>query len=111
MRFIKHFFLMMMASAFLVACGGGGGSDTEIADAGSLQTAYNAINEQTTFAQVNALVGYGPKSSSTGNLNQYTWYPTATVSLPYLKVDFKTDGTIWQKQIVSGNPQSQSYYH
>jgi hypothetical protein len=84
MRFLKTFLLMVLASAFLVACGGGGGdTGTGSGDAGSLQTAYNAINEQTTFAQVNALVGYGPKSSSTGNLNQYTWYPTATLSLPY----------------------------
>lgn len=80
MRFLKHFFLILLASTLLVACGDGGSdSSSSAGNSGSssnLIAAYDKINKGTTYAQVQAIVGYAHNGGQdqAGHPSLGTWY-------------------------------------
>ena len=108
MRFLKYFFLILLASSFLMACGDGGSdSGASAGNSGSdsnLIAVYDKINKGTTYAQIQAMIGYahnggqqegGPASLGT----YYKW--TSSSGYTALGVFINTSGAT-AKALVAG---------
>ena len=80
MRFLKHLLLVLFASTFLVACGDGGSDSSSSAgssgSSSNLIAAYDKINKGTSYAQVQAIVGYAHNGGQdqAGHPSLGTWY-------------------------------------